>query len=161
MPSFQQFRVDNVTETIPVSLPYGREVYYKDANGILTLYVGNEAGVAQPINANFPVAVGASFRNNGSDYVLLKTIGPLSVEIEPSFATSSIIRLSLFIDGVAPSTYQNINVMCNAVQVSNDAPIPCSFCYASDNIILNFGNIPSDEGFEISIMALVTRKDVL
>jgi hypothetical protein len=46
--TFTQFRVDNVTTTIPTTLEYGQEVYYKDASGNLTLWVGHEDGTAWP-----------------------------------------------------------------------------------------------------------------
>ena len=46
--SFTQFRVDNVTTTLPTTLEYGKEVYYKDASGNLTLWVGHEDGTAWP-----------------------------------------------------------------------------------------------------------------
>jgi hypothetical protein len=46
--SFTQFRVDNITTTLPTTLEYGKEVYYKDASGNLTLYVGDENGAGQP-----------------------------------------------------------------------------------------------------------------
>jgi hypothetical protein len=47
--TFTQFRVDNVVTTIPTTLEYGKEVYYKDGNGALTLYVGDENGDAQTV----------------------------------------------------------------------------------------------------------------
>jgi hypothetical protein len=46
--TFTQFRVDNVTATLPTTLEYGKEVYYKDASGNLTLWVGHEDGSAWP-----------------------------------------------------------------------------------------------------------------
>jgi len=46
--SFTQFRVDNVTTILPTTLEYGKEVYYKDASGNLTLWVGHEDGSAWP-----------------------------------------------------------------------------------------------------------------
>ena len=46
--SFTQFRVDNITTTLPTTLEYGKEVYYKDASGNLTLWVGHEDGTAWP-----------------------------------------------------------------------------------------------------------------
>jgi hypothetical protein len=46
--TFTQFRVDNVVTTLPTTLAYGQEVYYKDANGNLTLWVGHEDGSAWP-----------------------------------------------------------------------------------------------------------------
>ena len=46
--TFTQFRVDNVVTTLPTTLQYGQEVYYKDASGNLTLWVGHEDGTAWP-----------------------------------------------------------------------------------------------------------------
>jgi hypothetical protein len=46
--SFDQFRRDNIVTTLPTTLEYGKEVYYKDANGNLTLWVGHEDGTAWP-----------------------------------------------------------------------------------------------------------------
>jgi len=46
--SFTQFRDDNITTTLPTTLEYGKEVYYKDASGNLTLWVGHEDGTAWP-----------------------------------------------------------------------------------------------------------------
>ena len=46
--TFTQFRVDNVVTTLPTTLQYGQEVYYKDASGNLTLWVGHEDGSAWP-----------------------------------------------------------------------------------------------------------------
>jgi hypothetical protein len=46
--SFDQFRRDNIVTTLPTTLEYGKEVYYKDASGNLTLYVGDENGAGQP-----------------------------------------------------------------------------------------------------------------
>jgi hypothetical protein len=40
--------VDNVVTTLPTTLAYGQEVYYKDANGNLILFVGQENGTALP-----------------------------------------------------------------------------------------------------------------
>jgi hypothetical protein len=46
--SFDQFRRDNIVTTLPTTLEYGKEVYYKDAFGNLTLWVGHEDGTAWP-----------------------------------------------------------------------------------------------------------------
>jgi hypothetical protein len=46
--TFTQFRVDNIVTTLPTTLEYGKEVYYKDASGNLTLWVGHEDGSAWP-----------------------------------------------------------------------------------------------------------------
>jgi hypothetical protein len=46
--SFDQFRRDNIVTTLPTTLEYGKEVYYKDASGNLTLWVGHEDGTAWP-----------------------------------------------------------------------------------------------------------------
>jgi hypothetical protein len=46
--TFTQFRVDNIVTTLPTTLEYGKEVYYKDASGNLTLWVGHEDGTAWP-----------------------------------------------------------------------------------------------------------------
>ena len=46
--TFTQFRVDNVVTTLPTTLAYGQEVYYKDTNGNLILFVGQENGTALP-----------------------------------------------------------------------------------------------------------------
>ena len=46
--TFTQFRVDNVTTPLPTTLEYGKEVYYKNASGNLTLWVGREDGSAWP-----------------------------------------------------------------------------------------------------------------
>jgi hypothetical protein len=46
--SFDQFRRDNIVTTLPTTLEYGKEVYYKDASGNLTLWVGHEDGSAWP-----------------------------------------------------------------------------------------------------------------
>jgi hypothetical protein len=46
--TFTQFRVDNVVTTLPTTLAYGQEVYYKDSNGNLILFVGQENGTALP-----------------------------------------------------------------------------------------------------------------
>jgi hypothetical protein len=47
--TFKQFRLDNVTATLPTTLEYGEEVYYTDANGNLTLWVGHSDGTAWPV----------------------------------------------------------------------------------------------------------------
>lgn len=47
--TFKQFRLDNVTATLPTTLEYGEEVYYTDANGNLTLWVGHSDGSAWPV----------------------------------------------------------------------------------------------------------------
>jgi hypothetical protein len=46
--SFDQFRRDNIVTALPTTLEYGKEVYYKDAFGNLTLWVGHEDGTAWP-----------------------------------------------------------------------------------------------------------------
>jgi hypothetical protein len=46
--TFTQFRRDNIVTTLPTTLEYGKEVYYKDASGNLTLWVGHEDGSAWP-----------------------------------------------------------------------------------------------------------------
>jgi hypothetical protein len=75
--SFDQFRRDNIVTTLPTTLEYGKEVYYKDASGNLTLWVGHEDGTAWPavgykeyvallnqISTNAPVAT-VKFNNTG------------------------------------------------------------------------------------------------
>jgi hypothetical protein len=37
-----------ITETLPTTLEAGEEIYYQDANGVQTLWVGNEDGEAWP-----------------------------------------------------------------------------------------------------------------
>jgi hypothetical protein len=93
--TFTQFRVDNVTTTIPTTLEYGQEVYYKDASGNLTLWVGHEDGTAWPAvgykeltvtiynDPNDDWAVGANYK---SDFEVAPTIiqvlaGPTRVDV--------------------------------------------------------------------------------
>ena len=56
--TFDAFRRDTVVTTVPVNLPFGYEAYYKNPEGGLSLYVGDENGVAQlAVPSTFPSRV--------------------------------------------------------------------------------------------------------
>jgi hypothetical protein len=75
--SFTQFRVDNVTTTLPTTLEYGKEVYYKDASGNLTLWVGHEDGTAWPAVGykEYVALISQGFTNPPVATVQIDTIG--------------------------------------------------------------------------------------
>ena len=64
--TFTQFRVDNVVTTLPTTLQYGQEVYYKDASGNLTLWVGHEDGTAWPAVGYKRLAISIADPSTGS-----------------------------------------------------------------------------------------------
>ena len=56
---YSDFKRQNVTDTLPTTLPAGQQVWYIDANGVETLWVGNESGTATPSNGYYEyIAIG-------------------------------------------------------------------------------------------------------
>jgi hypothetical protein len=99
--SFDQFRRDNIVTTLPTTLEYGKEVYYKDASGNLTLWVGHEDGSAWP-------AVGykeyvALLTQTGEDApvatTVLNTIGALAWSRTGAGTYLATANSAVFLDG--------------------------------------------------------------
>jgi hypothetical protein len=84
--SFRQFRLDNIVEEIPEFLDWGQEVYYMDSNGALVLYVGDQAGQAQPAVTRSGIGLGAV--NNTAD-----VSKPVSTPQSSAIVTASAVRI--------------------------------------------------------------------
>ena len=95
--TFTQFRKDSVVTSIPVSLPYGEEAYYKDTNGRLTLYVGDESGDAQlAVPNDFPARIVNVFGgapNVAPNYDTVAGAITYANSLTPSTANPVVIRL--------------------------------------------------------------------
>jgi hypothetical protein len=101
--TFTQFRVDNVTETLPVSLAYGQEVYYKDSTGALTLYVGDADGVAQPVvGSGYPsrvVNVFGTANDVAPNFTTPAGALTYALSLTPTLAEPVVIRMFAKADG--------------------------------------------------------------
>lgn len=99
--SFDQFRRDNVVTTIPTTLAYGQEVYYKDPNGNLTLWVGHEDGSAWPaVGYKELTLVGTDGGGIDNYHISTNAIGavvsaPTSDTIQVSFSETDLGKISI------------------------------------------------------------------
>lgn len=93
--TFDQFRQDNVVTTLPVSLPYGVEKYYKDPQGRLSLYIGDENDVAQLVGGGVSGTFVPTFIVDGGAVV---TSDSISYSVAGRIATIS-GRLTLSVSG--------------------------------------------------------------
>jgi hypothetical protein len=94
----------NETTTLPTTLPAGQQVWYIDANGVETLYVGNESGEAVPAvpvtgPANsLPVSVPDGYTGNaGTEYNIYRIGNTFITDLKPSdfeFETDTTYYLS-------------------------------------------------------------------
>jgi hypothetical protein len=104
--SFDQFRRDNIVTTLPTTLEYGKEVYYKDAFGNLTLWVGHEDGTAWPavgykaiilsINQAFTGAQSVSVQFNQTDRTFTPTrsnVGVYAITFSEAFTASPLYAI--------------------------------------------------------------------
>jgi hypothetical protein len=142
--TFTQFREDNVVTTLPTTLAYGQEVYYKDANGNLTLWVGHEDGTAWPscgykqYVALFDAGTPVNLR------VLLNTTGHTLSVVE----TGEVVRLNLPI-GIT----WNLNKTTFFISNGSNSGYPDGMFVGTNNNSSNtFGS--ETEGVTMSFLAI-------
>ena len=102
--TFKQFRLDNVTATLPTTLEYGEEVYYTDANGNLTLWVGHSDGTAWPV-CGYKEWVGVIFADLSA-----QTVVTLKADFVPTFGTTASLCTISSASIVDEKTYVSVTI---------------------------------------------------
>jgi hypothetical protein len=138
--TFTQFRVDNVVTTLPTTLQYGQEVYYKDASGNLTLWVGHEDGSAWP-------AVGYK------EYVALLTQEGTNAPVATVLSNTlgaivwSYVQIG-FYNGTLSNAFtaNKSNVMISPFGVNASAGTEVAVAFVASESVVSVGTLVSRDG---------------
>jgi hypothetical protein len=154
--TFTQFRVDNVVTTLPTTLAYGQEVYYKDANGNLTLWVGHEDGSAWP-SVGYKECVLTIHANSAAITSIEVVRDNTGMNWESTFYNDGAMTLSQ----ENPESEKKINVIANCADFSDGAALACSgrSTYTGTlNRVEIFNQISANESYQYSIIIQVGKE---